>query len=268
MKTRYRGTDFESEAQARWAVFFDAAGMEWSFLEREGMFSLDEEGCLCSVGERISADVLEGLCDGRHKFAVVLPEYIPEEKGGCSLWWFPAVYYSPFLDSVVSEMTAFVPSSLHKGTLRLFLGGQPYGGRKVQEMFVKAGGKFIRACAERTSLSPVNDTDARPSAPALRDVYDRPGGWHVLLEKCYRTARDAALPEGSGERYETWRLDMEAPEGFVPRSAGCSRTCPVPGWLSGPDGGCPCMDGSGCPMTETSIIAKKGPSDARDASEG
>jgi hypothetical protein len=31
METRYRGYRFRSRSEARWAVFFDAAGVGWSY---------------------------------------------------------------------------------------------------------------------------------------------------------------------------------------------------------------------------------------------
>lgn len=43
IETRYRGYRFRSRLEARWAVFFDALGIEWDY-EREG-YALAEHGC-------------------------------------------------------------------------------------------------------------------------------------------------------------------------------------------------------------------------------
>ena len=66
IETRYKGYRFRSRLEARWAVFFDALGLDWEY-EPEG-FDLGEAGWYLPdflIGGEVFIEVKGGLKDGK-----------------------------------------------------------------------------------------------------------------------------------------------------------------------------------------------------------
>lgn len=110
IETLYRGYRFRSRLEARWAVFFDAIGLEWEY---------ETEGYELSNGERYLPDfyfpkmdwfceIKPGRAGAQHELqnktaqlvedlhtAVLVLGSIPDTTQG-ALWGFPILYYNPF----------------------------------------------------------------------------------------------------------------------------------------------------------------------------
>lgn len=117
IETEYNGYRFRSRLEARWAVFFDSAGIEYEY-EPEGFelpdgkkylpdFYLPSFNVYCEVKrdcpetkediERCSKFVYWGSAIRK----ILILSTIPSEKLHNGLWHFPVIYYSPKSESPV-----------------------------------------------------------------------------------------------------------------------------------------------------------------------
>lgn len=122
VQTEYKGYKFRSRLEARWAVFFDAAGIKWEY-EPQGFeckdgtkylpdFYLPEERMWCEVKpnnperakefEKVFACIKE--CSEIERL-LILPE-IPKDDARVPMYWFLAAYYNP-MDECVSLRRVF-----------------------------------------------------------------------------------------------------------------------------------------------------------------
>lgn len=122
IQTEYKGYKFRSRLEARWAVFFDAAGIKWEY-EPQGFeckdgtrylpdFYLPEERMWCEVKpnnpERAKELGRALACieeRGEIESLLILPE-IPKDDGRIPIYWFWVAYYNP-LDKYVNLRRAF-----------------------------------------------------------------------------------------------------------------------------------------------------------------
>lgn len=120
IETVYKGYRFRSRLEARWAVFFDAAGIQYRY-ETEGFktesgdmylpdFYLPEYRMYAEVKgdeEQYRNDLpriikfLDGF-DAPIKRLIVLGN-IPYSKESDGIYWFPVMYYHPLDESVTRE---------------------------------------------------------------------------------------------------------------------------------------------------------------------
>jgi hypothetical protein len=97
IETRYKGYRFRSRLEARWAVFFDSAGIEWSY-EREGYevdgkkylpdFYLPKFDAFFEVKGTNDFDeaLLQGLSTGSEKKVILAVGDIPDTDNWAEEW--------------------------------------------------------------------------------------------------------------------------------------------------------------------------------------
>lgn len=111
IETFYKGYRFRSRLEARWAVFFDAMGIEWRY-ETEGFTngkecylpdffimnrwyvevkSLERPGALDEINKAIK------FVDGKNISVLLVLSDIPQ-KEELENWFYPVVFYDPMCD--------------------------------------------------------------------------------------------------------------------------------------------------------------------------
>ena len=123
IETKYDGYLFRSRLEARWAVFFKAAGIKYQY-EPQGFtddkakylpdFYLPDWDTYAEVKgdeERYHAD-LDKICkilEGKEspiRRLLILGD-IPYDEESNGIFWFPILYYHPLKDAVVREYRTF-----------------------------------------------------------------------------------------------------------------------------------------------------------------
>lgn len=124
IETRYNGYTFRSRLEARWAVFFDKAGIQYQY-EPQGFtdnvemylpdFYLSQWDTYAEVKgdeERYHNDlnkiykIIKGKKSPIRRLLILGNIPYNEESNG--VFWFPVLYYHPLKDSVIREYRAFI----------------------------------------------------------------------------------------------------------------------------------------------------------------
>lgn len=165
IQTEYNGYKFRSRLEARWAVFFDAAGIRYEYepegLENDGIkwlpdFYLPETNTYIEVKpERDNADrelekpfhfVYNGII---HRL-LILPN-IPEDVDA-PIWWFPFAFYHPGKRNGELARATFVPIGDSTACLETSI----YVGYRKTLCF-NAITDFLKRLVKNGLLQPVHD---------------------------------------------------------------------------------------------------------------
>lgn len=197
IETVYNGYRFRSRLEARWAVFFDAAGIEYEY-EPEGFhtksginylpdFYLPEDEFYVEVkpnrpgADKEIKDAIMATCFNE-KTLLVLRE-IPYDKE-CNLWWFPVYYLHP----ITRDITGCRVTILGDDT-GCYFERNLYDGMKAQLAF-PFGVHGIKDCIA------INDTELNQSDDfPCRDAFEYSG-----VSNCLLVARQARFEHGETPR--------------------------------------------------------------------
>jgi hypothetical protein len=165
IQTEYNGYKFRSRLEARWAVFFDAAGIKYEYepegFENEGIkwlpdFYLPETNTYVEVKpERDNAgEELEKpfhfVFMGIIQRLLILPN-IPEEID-IPIWWFPFAFYHPGKRTGEIARATFVPNGDNTAILETSM---YVGYRKTLCFWVV--NDFLKTLIKHGLLRPVHD---------------------------------------------------------------------------------------------------------------
>lgn len=216
IQTEYNGYKFRSRLEARWAVFFDAAGIKYEYepegFENEGIkwlpdFYLPETNTYVEIKpDRDNADeelekpfhfVFKGII---HRL-LILPN-IPKETD-TPIWWFPFAFYHPGKRNGELGRATFAPNEDNTARLETAM----YVGYKNTLCFY-AVTDFLKTLVKHGLLQPVHDyqmpyeetrfregfllkdSDFFPYCESLDTLY------LDFMRKCYSKARKARFEYG------------------------------------------------------------------------
>lgn len=214
IETVYNGYKFRSRLEARWAVFFDAAGIRYEY-EPEGF----EHNGVCYLPDFYLPDsktyvevkpdrenAIEELTKpftlviaGKIQRLIILPN-IPDDAD-IAIWWFAYAYYHPGIDCMCIARTAFIPNNdqVHLAT-RLYVGF-------VNEKHFFGVTGFLERMVNTYLLTPINDLampydDSEPRREQITNYHNFPYCDTLdeselgIIRKCYTKARQARFEHG------------------------------------------------------------------------
>lgn len=166
IQTEYNGYKFRSRLEARWAVFFDAAGIQYEYepegFEHNGVkwlpdFYLPESGTYVEV-KPDRQNAIEELkkpftfvISGIVQRLLILPN-IPEDSKA-AIWWYTFAYYHPGIHGMRIAKGAFTPRDKN-----VFLSTNLYIGYVGEKTFYSITNYFERIM-ECFLLRPINDLE-------------------------------------------------------------------------------------------------------------
>ena len=121
IETEYNGYKFRSRLEARWAIFFDAAGIEYQYHQSEDFeledgtkylpdFYLPELNLWVEIKPKERRNELERVvkfCKEAKTERILWLQDIPP-KHDCNFWWYPCFYYDTLAELVYSEHIAII----------------------------------------------------------------------------------------------------------------------------------------------------------------
>jgi len=164
IETVYNGFKFRSRLEARWAVFFDAAGIKYEYepegFEHDGVrylpdFYLSDTKTYVEVKPNREHAINELVkpfnlvISGKLQRLIILPN-IPEDAQ-TAIWWFTFAYYHPGKDCMQIAKASFIPR-LDK----VVLSTDMYVGYINEKSFYGVTG-FLERMVNTYLLSPIND---------------------------------------------------------------------------------------------------------------
>lgn len=213
IETVYKGYRFRSRLEARWAVFFDAAGIQYRY-ETEGFktesgdmylpdFYLPEYRMYAEVKgdeEQYRNDLpriikfLEGE-NATIKRLIVLGN-IPYSKESGGIYWFPVMYYHPLEDRIVREYKTII--WFDRGyNARFVLDWATNYSYETRETYYKVPifdrGQGYDGTISYEKLDPIPDDEMNPD---FNDHPVRHGFKSERLIEAYRKARQARFEHG------------------------------------------------------------------------
>lgn len=201
IETVYNGYRFRSRLEARWAVFFDAAGIKYEY-EPEGFelpdgtkylpdFYFQDEDIYVEVKpirNNATEEIMKALkiVSEYNKLLLVLRDIPFDEK--CNVWWFPIYFYHPVMEDISGCRISFLQNA--------------YGKIRVcRDFYVGNRCKLYpdRHAIEEEAIA-INDIELEPKSDnfvpfTVRDFYD-----NKTLKNCYLAARQARFEHGEKPR--------------------------------------------------------------------
>lgn len=214
IETHYNGFKFRSRLEARWAVFFDAAGIRYEYepegFEHNGVCYLpdfylpdsktyvevkpDRENAIEELQKPFSL-----IIAGKIQRLIILPN-IPEDAE-IAIWWFTFAYYHPGKDCMTIARASFIPAENN-----VFLSTNLYIGYVDEKLFFGVTG-FLERMVNTFLLTPINDLampydDSEPRRKNITNYHNFPYCDTLdeneldLIRKCYTKARQARFEHG------------------------------------------------------------------------
>lgn len=199
IETEYNGYKFRSRLEARWAVFFDKAGIRYEY-EPEGFetedgtrylpdFYLPDDDMYVEVkpnrpeaskelGKAVKAIVTE-----KHGILLILRE-IPYRED-CGIWWFPVFYYNQLSQCVHGCRLTILPKFDDDGD---------FDGLYIERGFKNGLEAKIIPILHRTGelCIAINDCDLYPN----EQFPVREGFYGSYVNRCLRAAMQARFEHG------------------------------------------------------------------------
>ena len=198
IETVYNGYRFRSRLEARWAVFFDTAGIKYEY-EPEGFelcdgtrylpdFYLTDEDIYVEVKpirNNATEEIMKALkiVLEYQKVLLVLRDIPFNER--CSVWWFPIYFYHPVLEDISGCRISFLPNAEHEKI------------RVCRDFYVGNECRLYshRGAIEREAIA-INDIELEPKSDSIvpftvRDCWDG-----KALKNCFLAARQARFEHG------------------------------------------------------------------------
>lgn len=202
IETEYNGYKFRSRLEARWAVFFDKAGIRYEY-EPEGFetedgtrylpdFYLPDEDMYVEVKpnrretDKELGKALKAVVVAKHRVLLILRE-IPYRED-CGIWWFPAFYFHPLAKRIVGSRITIIPEydDDSDSPIRLYFEcGFSMGLESIIHPRPHGTGELCIA---------INDRDLFPEDQwpcPVRSAYDTP-----FINECFKAARQARFEHG------------------------------------------------------------------------